>query len=181
MTGAPVRRARPSQDADEKAAGEKALLLFRLRAAEREALMGTPRAPPPEPEMVDFQGHQVPAALGDCADLLYELKAEKARAAAVVAEIERGARILQEYVIATLPKSSSTGVAGRIARVQVVTKEVPQAKDWPALYGYISTTQAFELLHKRLSESAIKERWDAGEIIPGVGTFTTVSLSITKL
>jgi hypothetical protein len=41
--------------------------------------------------------------------------------------------------------------------------------------------KAYELLQKRLSATAIQERWDAGEKIPGVEVFTTVGVSLTKI
>lgn len=51
-------------------------------------------------------------------------------------------------------------------KLQKITQ--PKADDWPAFYGYVKANDAFELLHKRLSVTAIKERWDAGETIHGV-------------
>jgi len=43
----------------------------------------------------------------------------------------------------------------------------PAIKDWQAFYGYVASTGQFELLHKRLSSAAFRERWEAGEVIPG--------------
>jgi len=52
--------------------------------------------------------------------------------------------------------------------VQLQTITQPKANDWPLIYDYIARESAFELLHKRLSSTAIKERWENGIIIPGV-------------
>ena len=58
------------------------------------------------------------------------------------------------------------------------TKE-PKANDWPAIYEYIRETGSFELLHRRLANLAIKERWEAGESIPGIGDTTVYKLSVS--
>jgi len=52
--------------------------------------------------------------------------------------------------------------------LEATNKRMPRCTDWPNLYAYIQQEGAFELLHKRLTESAIMERVDAGEILPGI-------------
>src|SRR5262245_59568569 len=53
----------------------------------------------------------------------------------------------------------------------------PKAEDWPAIYKHIQETGEFELLHKRLTGSAIKERWDAGVEVPGVERYPVIKLT----
>ena len=57
----------------------------------------------------------------------------------------------------------------------------PSVKDWPALYAYIKENDAFELLERRPGKGACRERWDAGEIIPGVEKFPVYKLSVSKV
>lgn len=45
----------------------------------------------------------------------------------------------------------------------------PVAEDWNAIHEFIKEHDAIDLVHKRLTESAVKLRWDDGIQIPGVG------------
>ena len=56
----------------------------------------------------------------------------------------------------------------------------PSIVDWNAFYGYVAETKQFELLHKRLSSTAFKERWDAGESIPGTTATEVWDLRIVR-
>lgn len=122
-----------------------------------------------------------PETLGACADLLYKLKAERLAAQKVVEALEVRESALKTHIINTLPKSDASGVAGKVARVTVVTKQVPQVCDWGKLYAYVKRTGQFELLQRRVSDAAVKERWENGKAVPGVDAFTAVSVSLNKL
>lgn len=52
-------------------------------------------------------------------------------------------------------------------RIEEKTK--PYIVDWSELEGYIRENGALDLLHKRLTETAVKLRWEDGIQIPGVG------------
>lgn len=124
---------------------------------------------------------KLPKTIGACADRLYKLKEEKAKAQAAVKKIDDEVKAIKEHVINELPKSEASGVAGKVARVSVVKKEVPSVEDWDAFYKYVSRTKSFDLLQRRLSAPAIKERWEAGKKVPGVDHFTVVDISLNKL
>lgn len=122
-----------------------------------------------------------PKTLGACADKLYELKAKRSAAQKVADAIEEEEKALKEHIINTLPKSEANGVAGKLCRVTVVIKEVPQVKDWDAFYKHVKKTGDFDLLQRRLSDAAVKLRWDAKKKVPGVDVFNAVSLSMNKV
>jgi hypothetical protein len=63
----------------------------------------------------------------------------------------------------------------------VVTKTIPRVADWDKLYAFVKKTGSFDLLQRRLTDSAIQERWEAGKSVPGVETFNAVSVSINKV
>jgi hypothetical protein len=54
-------------------------------------------------------------------------------------------------------------------------------EDWPKLYAHIKKTGEFELMQRRLGETAVKERWDADKQVPGVGRFTAKKVSCTRV
>jgi hypothetical protein len=125
--------------------------------------------------------YKFPKALGACADQLFELRNKRLAEQKKVDEIAAEETALKNHIIENLPKSEASGVAGKLARVTVVTKQVPQVKDWDAFYKYVKKTGSFDLMQKRLTDAAIKERWEAGKEVPGVEHFNAVSVSINKV
>lgn len=122
-----------------------------------------------------------PKTLGECADALYQTRQNRLELQRQVADIEAYEKGLKEHIINTLPKSRQEGAQGKMARVTIVKKDVPQVKDWDAFYGYVHKHKAYELLQRRLSAEALTERLDAGKKVPGVETFTAVTLSVNKV
>lgn len=39
---------------------------------------------------------------------------------------------------------------------------------WPLVLDYIEKTSAFDIFQKRITASAVKARWEEGEVIPGI-------------
>ena len=56
----------------------------------------------------------------------------------------------------------------------------PAIEDWNAFYNYVAETNQFELLHKRLSSQVFRERWEAGENIPGTTASSVWELSVRR-
>jgi hypothetical protein len=131
--------------------------------------------------MADKPTFKFPKTLGACADRVYEMRQKRLAAQKVVDLTEAEEKALKEHIINTLPKSETTGVAGRLARVTVVTKQVPQVKDWDAFYKHVKKTGDFDLFQRSITKAAVEARWDAGKKVPGVEAFTVVSLSINKV
>lgn len=125
--------------------------------------------------------YKFPKALGACADKLFELRNKRLDMQKEVDKMAAEESALKEHIINTLPKSEASGVAGKLARVTVVTKQIPQVKDWDAFYKYVKKTGSFDLMQKRLTDAAIKERWEAGKEVPGVEHFNAISVSINKV
>lgn len=124
---------------------------------------------------------KAPKTIGACADRLYTLKSEKSKAQAAVDKLDAEEKFIKNHIINTLPKSEATGVAGKLARVTVITAEVPQVKDWTAFYAYVKKTNSFDMLQRRLSEAAVRERWDSKKAVPGVEAFAVTKVSLNKV
>lgn len=123
---------------------------------------------------------KLPKTMGACADLLYETRQKRLEAQKIVEQLAKDEAAIREHIINNLPKSD-TGASGKKARVSVTTKQVPQVKDWDKLWAHIKKTGQFDLMQRRLSDSAVKERWEAGKQVPGVDAFGAVTVSINKL
>ena len=122
-----------------------------------------------------------PKKIGACADKLYELRNKRLKIKKEVDILEEEEKALKLHIINTLPKSEASGVAGKLARVSVGSKPVPQVVDWSKLYKHIKKTGEFDLLGRKASTAAVKERWEAGEEVPGVDHFNVVAVSMSKV
>lgn len=125
--------------------------------------------------------YKFPKTIGACADHLYQVRADRLARQKVVDDLQAEETALREHIIQTLPKSQASGVAGKLARVTVVTQAIPQVKDWTRFYQYVHKHKAFELLQRRLSKGAIEERLEGGAKLPGVELFNAVTVSLNKL
>jgi GTP-binding protein EngB required for normal cell division len=124
-----------------------------------------------------------PKSMGACADLLFDMKAKRLDLdkAAAAAKAEETALI--NHIIDKLDKESS-GAAGKHHRVQVITKQKPQVKDWAAFYAYVKKNDAFDLLQRRIGEQAVMDRLEDPKNrkgLPGVEMFQAVTVSLTKV
>jgi hypothetical protein len=126
-------------------------------------------------------GAPMPASIGLCADLYSEVRQLRLAMHAHVEEMKARETEIREHIIQNLSKSSDTGAAGKKYRAQVVRKIVPQLKDWDTFTKFVAKNKRFDLLHKRVSDQAIRDMWDGGVNVPGVERFTTVDVSITKI
>ncbi len=123
-----------------------------------------------------------PKTMGICADKLYQLRQKRLDAQKIVDELAAEERALKMHIIDLLPKSRASGVAGKLARVTVVTREEPQIKDSDAFRKYINRTKRFDLAYKmRPAAPAIREMWEDGKEIPGVEKFNVVTISMNKV
>lgn len=123
----------------------------------------------------------IPKKLGDVADLLFKTRAERLATTKKVEELQARETALKNHLIDNLPKSEATGVAGKAARVQIVVKQRLGVKNWEEVYAYIKKNNAFDMLQRRLSDTAVKDRLEAGKKVPGVEFTAVADVSITKL
>lgn len=127
---------------------------------------------------------KIPKTLGACADLYYTTREKRLKAQKVVDELKAQENQLADHIIKNLPKSDANGIAGKKCRVTIREKTIPQVQDWDAFYEYIRKNAkkgAFSLLQKRVGDAAVKEIWEAGKEVPGVGRFHVKTLSVNKL
>jgi len=124
---------------------------------------------------------KLPKTLGECADRLGRIRDElKPRLESELAALETERKAIEARLILELPASKADGIAGKVCRVTVVPKRVPQINDWSKLTKFIKRTGAFELLQHRLSNAAVEELWEAKKPVPGVEGFTVKKISLTK-
>jgi len=124
-----------------------------------------------------------PKSLATCADMLYSIREERYALNKQVDALAEKEAALREHLINNLPKSEATGIAGKIARATVENKSVVQVQDWDKLYSYIiknAKKGAFALMQRRVSESAVREIWEAKKEVPGCAAMNVPVVSVVK-
>lgn len=126
----------------------------------------------------------IPKTMGACADKLYKLREKRYELGRQIKEIEEEESAIKKYVIDNLSKQESNGVSGKVANVRIKVEDVPTVEDWEAFYKYVTRTKSFDMLQKRINVKAVRERIEDKKDFAkkaGIGSFTNVSVSITKL
>lgn len=83
------------------------------------------------------------------------------------------AQVLERLLAMGLRDMTVNGITAHVEE-----KQKPYIADFAELEGYIKEHGALDLLQKRLTESAVKLRWDDGIRIPGVGITTEQKLTL---
>lgn len=118
--------------------------------------------------------------LGTAIDKLYELRSQRLDVEKVVKTMKSDELALRVHIKQMLDSINLDGAKGSAATAAVVTSVDPVAKDWLQIYEFIRENDAFDMLQKRLSSMAVKERWESGILVPGIEKFDNWDLSITK-
>ena len=107
-------------------------------------------------------------------------RAERLEAQKVVEALELEEKELKAKALEAIKKSPTKAVSDGSRLFQLVTKDEPVAEDWLKIQKYIQKTGEFDLLQRRLATAAVKERWENGVKIPGIGVIPVDNLSDTK-
>lgn len=107
-----------------------------------------------------------------------QLKCDRLQAALLVAEREVAAK--KEKLLKRLKKSALDGARGRVGVASVLEEDVPTMEDFMTVWKWARKNNAPEIFQKRLSSTAVRERWEAGKNVPGVGRFHRVVLRINQ-
>jgi len=124
--------------------------------------------------------YKVPKQIGAAVDLLY-----KVREARKLLDAKSGAEKAQETMIEdaifnAFDKSDLEGARGKLAQASISRSDVPTVKDWPAFEKYVIKSKALDLLQRRVSVEAFRERVGQGVQVPGIEIFTKVRLHLSK-
>jgi len=118
--------------------------------------------------------------LGDLIDELYTLRAARLLEEKRIKELKTKELSLRVQIKELLDAVGLEMGAGSLATTSIQLSTEPTVTDWPAFYKYIVDHDAFDMLQRRLSPTAVKDRWDDGEVVPGIDKFDTWDLSLTK-
>lgn len=119
--------------------------------------------------------------LAQAVDEYYTTRELRLRKQKDIEELQKKEHELKAFLIENIGKSDAMGVCGKLMRATIKTTEVPSAKDWPSIYEYVRKHKAWDLLQRRLSVTAIRERWNDGVEVKGVERVLVPDISLTRL
>lgn len=111
---------------------------------------------------------------------LFEMREQRLALQRQVDKMEQDEKDLMYTLTNEMVSSNSltTSADGFVAKRKTVNSPIVQ--DWTLTLEYVRATGQVDLLQKRLTESAVKARWDAGVDIPGVDKLVKHTVTITK-
>ena len=121
-----------------------------------------------------------PKKLGEAIDLFYRLRRDRLAVEKQVEVLKDRQKQLEEYLLQTFDKIELEGAKGKLATATIIRTEIADVVDWPLLWAHIRKTNNFDLLHKRVTVNACRERWVLGEVVPGVKRDERIGLSVVK-
>lgn len=124
--------------------------------------------------------NEYPKTIGGCIDLLYEQRAERLKLQKVVDNAKAEEAKLENHILDTFTKDELRGAKGDLATASVKRDTVVTLVDWDAFLTWAVKTKSWDVLRKQPASTAIKERWEANEEVPGVEPLVKVSLSLTR-
>jgi len=118
--------------------------------------------------------------LKDLIDMYVETKNAREELSSQVKEKTEKLTSLESDIMALMSDAGISKAASDKASCTMRMSKHPAIDDWQAFYGYVAATSQFELLHKRLSSTAFRERWEAGEAIPGTSVSEVWELTVVR-
>jgi len=94
---------------------------------------------------------------------------------------EKEERLLKGEIFERMQAEGLSSAGGKLLRVTLETEYEPTVTDYDKFYKFIKKHDAFELLQRRVSAAAVKERWADGEQVPGVEKFPVPKLHTSKV
>lgn len=122
-----------------------------------------------------------PKSVGACVDLLYQRRAERQALAKQLSDMASEETELENHIFNAFGKQELRGAKGAIATASIKEDNVPTIEDWDVFFEHVKKTKSWDMLQRRLSTTAVRERWKSNKEVPGVGVFHKMSLSLTKV
>ena len=119
------------------------------------------------------------ADLSALVDSYLSARRERLDYSKVLADFEKAEKERKQELIKYLIENKLTAAGGSIGITKLQKKLKPQASDWEEVYRYIKNNDAFDLLQRRLTEGAVKLRWEDGIKIPGITAYEVYDLTIS--
>lgn len=119
--------------------------------------------------------------ISELIDEIVRVKAERENLNTISSELTSKLVRLEKDLMEAMASAGTTKAASNAGHsCKMEQKSYPAINDWTLFYDYVTKTNSFDLLHKRLSNTAFRDRWAAGEEIPGTSSSNIWEVAITK-
>lgn len=119
--------------------------------------------------------------LGALADSYHAAKTKLKTAEARLEPLRERVHDLEVELLRALAEAKATGARGRKASVTISNQLVPTIEDWSAFEKFVISTKSLDLLQRRVSTSAWRERLEAAVPVPGVVPFSRTVIRSNSL
>lgn len=114
------------------------------------------------------------------ASKLAELEIELAQKMAALKPLKDKIEKMRDKQCADMVEAGISSIQTEYGRLGVTTRTVASVTDWAAFDAYAIRKKAPELYQRRVNLTALRERSDAGEMVPGVIFDVVSSLTFSK-
>jgi hypothetical protein len=122
-----------------------------------------------------------PEQLGRLVDDYYRKRENRLALQREVDKLDKDEKELKKLIIEQLRLEKISSIGGLQKRATLQIKNKPSVTSWPNLYSHIQKTGEFDLLQRRLTETAVAVRWEDKIVIPGVEAFPVEDLSLSNI
>lgn len=124
--------------------------------------------------------YTVPKNIGAAIELLNDVRVSRKAMTAKAESEKRQETMIEEAIFGMFKKSELEGARGKRGTLcSIKRSDVYNIDDFDKVWSYAKKNDAPDLFRRQLVVEAVRERFMAGKTIPGVSTFTKVSLSLT--
>jgi hypothetical protein len=131
-----------------------------------------------------WQPPKMPVKLKDCIALAFKTRAKRKKLEAEAERVKKDEDAIKLYLVDHFKTDEFSAVKVSAGTATKVASEMPQidleSGGWGALQKHIQKTGEFDLLEKRLGVLAARERWAAGQTIPGIKKFVKVEIKLSE-
>ena len=119
-------------------------------------------------------------SVGALIDELYVLRADRLELSKKIDVLKTQEAQLRAKIIAQLRDVDLASGSGQIATGSITTSKEARMLDWNEFWQWAVEHDARDVIQKRVSITAIRERWEAGVEVPGLEAVEVADLSLTK-
>ena len=118
--------------------------------------------------------------ISDLIDQFVEVKAQREKLNEDSKACTLKLAVLEKDIMSLMSDVGITKAASDKASLTMREVKHPSIDNWTLFYDYVAQTGQFELLQKRLSSTAFREHWEAGDAIPGTSSSSVWELSVVR-
>ena len=108
------------------------------------------------------------SGMGKLSRELFALKEKKAEHNKCVTVLNEEIKIVELKLLDAMREEELPKISNDLGTIYISPQVVPSVVNWDAFYEYVSKTNSFHLLERRLTKTAFREMHENGESIPGV-------------